>query len=136
MRLVAERLTQEGFAPYWDVLEAAGDSIVINEGRCRRYTDLAALDIADGRAGVSLFAAEPRGWPVAVPLVERHPLGSQCFMPMSAGDWLIVVASDAEGAPEGLRAFLARGDQGANIARNTWHGVLCPLGGGDEPRLF
>ncbi|MEM1431023.1 MAG: ureidoglycolate lyase, partial [Pseudomonadota bacterium] len=47
-----------------------------------------------------------------------------------------VVASDAEGAPEGLRAFLARGDQGANIARNTWHGVLCPLGGGDEPRLF
>lgn len=144
IRLEAEPLTGESFAPYGEVLEAVGAHVLINEGRCRRHGDLAVIDIEQGRAGVSLFAAEPRHWPVEVPLVERHPLGSQCFLPMSAGDWLVVVASDAEGRPEGLRAFLARGDQGVNIARDTWHGVLCPLGqdvggaqgGRETPRLF
>jgi len=134
--LTAEPLTAEAFAPFGEVLEATGAHVLINEGRCRRFTDLAGLDIAEGRAGVSLFAAEPRDWPVEVGLVERHPLGSQCFLPMSGGDWLIVVAADAGGMPEGFRAFLARGDQGANIARDTWHGVLCPLGRGSTPRLF
>lgn len=136
--LVAEPLTAGAFAPFGEVLEATGAHVVINEGRCRRYSDLAALDIADGRAGLSFFAAEPRAWPVEVPLVERHPLGSQCFVPMSGGDWLVVVAGDGPCGPEGLRAFVARGDQGVNIARDTWHGVLCPLGEARAtvPRLF
>ncbi|RDC71348.1 Ureidoglycolate hydrolase [Rhodovulum sp. 12E13] len=136
--LVAEPLTAGAFAPFGEVLEATGAHVLINEGRCRRYSDLAALDIAHGRAGVSFFAAEPRTWPVEVPLVERHPLGSQCFVPMSGGDWLVVVAGNGPEGPEGLRAFLARGDQGVNIARDTWHGVLCPLGdaGTTVPRLF
>ena len=138
LALVAEPLTPEAFAPFGEVLAAAGAHTLINEGRCRRYTDLATLNIAEGRAGVSLFVAEPRAAPVAVPLVERHPLGSQCFIPMSGGDWLVVVAGDADGTPDGLRAFRARGDQGVNIARDTWHGVLCPLGpeGSTVPRLF
>jgi len=136
--LRAEPLTPEAFAPFGEVLEAVGEHTLINEGLCRRYTDLARLDIAAGLPGVSLFAAEPRAWPVAVPLVERHPLGSQCFLPMSGVAWLVVVAGDCGGAPDGFRAFLARGDQGVNIARDTWHGVLCPLGeqGETVPRLF
>ncbi len=138
MSLRAENLTPEAFAPFGEVLEAVGAHAIINEGLCRRYTDLARIDIGAGRPGVSLFAAEPRAWPVAVPLLERHPLGSQCFLPMSGGEWLVVVAGDDGGAPEGFRAFLARGDQGVNIARDTWHGVLCPLGetGETVPRLF
>ncbi|MEM6739829.1 MAG: ureidoglycolate lyase [Pseudomonadota bacterium] len=131
-----EPLTAQGFAPFGQVLQAVGTSTVINEGRCRRFSDLAGLEIVDGRAGVSLFAAEPKDWPVDVPLVERHPLGSQCFLPMSGRTWLVVVAGDAGGRPDGLRAFLARGDQGVNIARNTWHGVLSPLGSGMAPHLF
>jgi ureidoglycolate lyase len=137
-RLAAEPLTGEAFASFGEVIEARGAHVLINEGRCRRHTDLATLDIAEGRPGVSLFAAEPRAWPVTVPLVERHPLGAQCFLPMSGGAWLVVVAGDGPRGPEGLRAFLARGDQGVNIARDIWHGVLCPLGEAGEtvPRLF
>lgn len=136
--LVPERLTAEGFAPFGDVLEAKGAHVLINEGRCRRFSDLAALDIAEGRPGVSLFAAEPRALPHVLRMVERHPLGSQCFLPMSGGDWLVVVAPDEEGDPGTPRAFLARGDQGANIGRGVWHGVLCPLApaGTTTPRLF
>lgn len=138
LTLRAEPLTAEAFAPFGEVLEATGAHVLINEGRCRRYSDLATLDMRAGRAGVSLFAAEPRSWPVDVPLVERHPLGSQCFLPMSGGDWLVVVAPDEEGDPGTPRAFLARGDQGANIGRGVWHGVLCPLApaGTTTPRLF
>ncbi|NBC95425.1 MAG: Ureidoglycolate hydrolase [Deinococcus-Thermus bacterium] len=138
MRLTLEPLAPETFAPFGEVLEATGAHALINDGRCRRYTDLATLDIADGRPGVSLFAAEPRSLPVEIGLMERHPLGAQCFLPMVGGEWLVLVAGDEAGAPAGLRAFLARGDQGVNIGRGVWHGVLCPLApqGATVARLF
>jgi len=138
MRLTLEPLTAEAFAPFGELLEATGAHTLINDGRCRRFTDLARLDVAEGRPGVSLFAAEPRSLPLQIELMERHPLGSQCFLPMSGGDWMVLVAGDEAGAPAGLRAFLARGDQGANIGRGVWHGVLCPLApaGATAKRLF
>jgi len=57
---------------------------------------------------------------------------------MSPGAWLVVVAPDAGGTPGTPRAFLARGEQGVNIGRGVWHGVLCPLAqaGTTAPRLF
>ena len=136
--LVPEPLTAEAFAPWGEVLEARGAHALINEGRCRRFTDLATLDIAEGRAGVSFFAAEPRRLPMELRMVERHPLGSQCFLPMAPGAWLVVVAPDADGQPGSPRAFLAGDGQGVNVARDTWHGVLCPLAGDGErgARLF
>ncbi len=136
--LVPEPLTAEGFAPWGEVLEARGAHALINEGRCRRFTDLATLDIAEGRAGVSLFAAAPRRLPMELRMVERHPLGSQCFLPMAPGPWLVVVADDEDGRPGPPRAFLARDAQGVNVARDTWHGVLCPLAEDDDrgARLF
>ena len=128
-----EPLTAETFAPFGDVLEAKGaPDRVINEGLCGRFHDRARLDFRDGRAGISIFRAEPRALPYAFDLVERHPEGSQAFLPMTEHPFLVVVApgSDRPGRP---RAFLTGPGQGVNLLRGTWHGVLTPL---RAPGLF
>ena len=130
MSLIAEPLTAAAFAPFGEVLEIAGPpDKIINQGKCGRYHDLAGMDFSDGRAGISLFQAELRGLPYLLDLLERHPLGSQAFIPMSQSRFLITVAEDAGGVPAAPRAFIARAGQGVNLRRNVWHGVLCPLDG-------
>lgn len=127
-------LTAEAFAPFGEVLEAAGaPDRVINQGRCGRWHDLAALEFAEGRAGISLFRAEPRALPMVLEMVERHPMGSQAFLPMGPEPFLVVVAPDADGRPGRPRAFLTAPGQGVNYRRGTWHGVLTPLA---PPGLF
>jgi ureidoglycolate lyase len=136
MRLIhAEPLTAAAFAPFGDVLEALGDpDRIINQGLCGRYHDRARLDFGpDGRAGLSLFKAEPRALPYQLDLVERHPDGSQAFIPMSLTSFLVIVAPDDDGRPGQPRAFLTEPGQGINLHRGTWHGVLTPL---EAPGLF
>jgi ureidoglycolate lyase len=133
-RIVAAPLTAEAFAPFGQVLEAAGEpDRIINGGLCGRWHDLARLDFGAGRAGISLFRAEPRRPPLTLDLLERHPEGSQAFLPMAAGTFLVVVAPDEGGSPGRPLAFLTVVGQGVNYTRGTWHGVLTPLG---LPGLF
>ncbi|MCB4379670.1 ureidoglycolate lyase [uncultured Tateyamaria sp.] len=130
----AQPLTTEAFGPFGDVLDCAGDpDKIINAGLCGRYHDLAQLDFGDGRAGVSLFKAEPRSLPYTLDLLERHPQGSQCFVPMSEHPFLVIVAPDEGGKPGTPQAFLTVPGQAINLHRGTWHGVLAPL---HAPGLF
>ena len=127
-------LTLEAFAPFGEVLEAKGDpDKVINQGLCGRFHDLATLDIVDGRAGISLFRSEARGLPYRLDMVERHPLGSQAFLPISPDPFLVIVAPDEDGTPGTPLAFRTAPGQGINLHRGTWHGVLTPL---SPPGLF
>lgn len=130
-----EPLTAEAFAPFGDVLEVKGaPDRLINQDLCGRYHDRARLDFGtDGRAGISLFDAVPRALPYTLDMVERHPEGSQAFLPMTAAPFLVIVAPDAGGVPGTPRAFLTAPGQGVNYHRGTWHGVLTPL---SAPGLF
>ncbi len=134
-RIAIEPLTAEAFAPFGDVLEATGaPDRIINRGFCGRWHDRARLDFGpQGRAGISLFLAEPRPLPLALALLERHPLGSQAFIPMTADPFLVVVAPDAGGRPGRPQAFRTAPGQAVNYLRGTWHGVLTPL---SPPGLF
>ncbi len=130
----AEPITAEAFAPFGDVLDAAGDpDRLINQGLCGRYHDRARIDFGDGRAGISLFDASPRSLPYTLDMVERHPEGSQAFLPMTEHPFLVIVAPDEDGRPGPPRAFITAPRQGINFLRNTWHGVLTPL---HAPGLF
>lgn len=126
-----EPLTAAAFAPFGDVLEASGDFRLINDGMCQRHHDRARIDTdADARTGISIFNAVPRGLPYRFDLIERHPEGSQAFLPMSEHPFLVIVAVGPQATP---RAFLTNGAQGINLHRGTWHGVLTPL---HAPGLF
>ncbi|MEM1352074.1 MAG: ureidoglycolate lyase [Pseudomonadota bacterium] len=127
-------LTSEAFAPFGDVLEAKGPpDMRINQDLCGRFHDRAKIDIADGRTGISIFKSDARRYPVELNMVERHPMGSQAFLPMTADPFLVVVAKDINGAPDVPQVFLSAAGQGVNYHRNVWHGVLTPL---SEPGLF
>jgi ureidoglycolate lyase len=130
MQILTEPLTETAFAPFGDVLEATGDYRLINAGLCRRHHDRARIDTSDARTGISIFQAEPRSLPYAFDLIERHPEGSQAFIPMTEQPFLVIVSLGPNHTP---RAFLTNGAQGINLHRGTWHGVLTPL---HAPGLF
>ncbi|GLU31764.1 ureidoglycolate lyase [Trinickia caryophylli] len=134
--LVIEPLTREGFSPFGDVIELEGARrIPINGGTTMRYHDLARIDVTDdgGRPLINLFRGEPRALPFEVSMLERHPLGSQAFVPLAPRPYLIVVAPAGPLAPQAVRAFVARGWQGVNYAKGVWHHPLLALG---EPSDF
>lgn len=131
-RIRVEPLTRDAFAPFGSVIEAVGEpSFLINAGRCGRYHDLAQPEIADSRGAIALSVAKsaPVSLPLTLDLMERHPLGSQAFVPMNGTRLLVVVALDREGAPDTPRAFVSNGAQGVQYRANCWHGVLAPLSG-------
>ena len=132
--ILIEPMTAAGFAPFGDLLAVAGPpDKVINQGLCGRWHDLARIDVSDGRAGISLFKSEARVLPYALDMVERHPEGSQAFVPMSLDPFLVITAPDQDGKPGVPRAFRTEPGQAINIHRGIWHGVLTPL---SAPGLF
>lgn len=128
--IATEPLTASAFAPFGQVIEAApANRITINAGMTERYNDLARIELAgpDARPMISLFRGQPYKLPIAVPFLERHPLGSQAFYPLSNRPFLVTVALDTEGTPGVPRSFMTQPGQGVNLAINTWHAVLTPL---------
>ncbi|MFT5509468.1 MAG: ureidoglycolate lyase [Hyphomicrobiaceae bacterium] len=95
--------------------------------------DLAHLDfVGEGRAGVSIFQAQGCQLPLKLEMVERHPLGSQAFLPAASSPSFVIVCPGANGPPGKPKAFLTALGQGVNYHRGIWHGVLTPL----EPSCF
>ena len=132
--IVIQPMTAAAFAPFGDLIDCSGAADkIINQGLCGRFHDRAQMDFADGRAGISLFRAEPRHLPLSFEMVERHPEGSQAFIPMSEHGFLVIVAPDDAGKPGQPLAFETAPGQAINFHRGTWHGVLTPL---HAPGLF
>ena len=128
--LTIEPLTREAFAPFGDVIELDGArQIPINLGTTIRFHDLARIDVeeAGGRPLVNLFRGQPRVLPFEVTMLERHPLGSQAFVPLTDKPYLVVVAPAGRLEPDAVRAFVTHGWQGVNYAKGVWHHPLIAL---------
>ena len=134
--LQPELLTRERFAPYGDVIETSRESSdAMNEARFERFDDLCKIDlINDGRIAVSIARCRtPTSLPLRLDMVERHPLGSQAFVPLSRCKMVIVVAPPEESVDASeLRAFVTNGKQGINYHRGTWHMPLIAFEAGQE----
>jgi ureidoglycolate lyase len=123
-----EPLTAEAFAPFGDVIEASerAERIPINYGYTTRFNDLAGIDVGDGRAIVSLFRARPLAPPI-LKIFERHPLGSQAFVPLEGRPYLVAVAPPGDFDADAVQVFRAAASQGVNYAKGVWHHFLLPL---------
>ena len=129
-KLAIEPLTRAAFKPFGDVIELDGaKQIPINLGTTIRFHDLAKIDVEEqnGRPLVNLFRGQPRVLPFEVKMMERHPLGSQAFIPLTAGRYLVVVAPAGEFDPSQMRAFWTDAWQGVNYAKGVWHHPLLAL---------
>ncbi len=134
--LKAEPLTRERFAPYGDVIETLRDhSVAMNSARFERFDDLCDVNLADdGPVAVSIARCRtPSTLPLRLDMVERHPLGSQAFVPLSPCKMVLVVAPPGESVDaDDLRAFVTNGRQGFNYHRGTWHMPLISFEEGRE----
>jgi Ureidoglycolate hydrolase len=129
--LTIRPLTAETFAPFGDVIEARPETMrLINGGTTERFHALAAPEVAGegARVIINIFRGQPRAFPYRLDMMERHPLGSQSFSPLGGRPYLVVVSPDEGGRPGRPQVFLARGDQGVNYRRNTWHHPLMAVG--------
>lgn len=128
--LTPEPLTAASFAPFGSVIEAsdAATRIDINQGHAVRYDALAEVDVTEGGGTpvISLFRARPLAEPV-LKVFERHPLGSQSFVPLNGRPYLVAVAPPGDFDPAAIRVFRAEGDQGVNYRKGTWHHFLLVL---------
>lgn len=127
---IAEVLTKERFAPYGDVIEIEGrDFFHINNGQTERYHNLAKVEVGEqDQALISIVRSKPVSLPVKIDMLERHPLGSQAFMPLNGERFLIVVAEPGDDLkPETIRTFVTNGRQGVNYHTGVWHYPILAL---------
>ena len=124
MILKPEPLTQAAFAPFGKVIEAdPATAIEINSGFTTRFHKLATAQ-TDADTILSIFRGRPR--PLQIAMLERHPKGSQAFVPLNGRQWLAVVAETPD--QHACRAFMCQGGQGLIYAANVWHHPLLVLG--------
>lgn len=127
MKLPVLPLTQACFEDYGDVIETTNhDFFHINDGKVERYHDLTKVEILEqDRTLLSINRAKPAELPIIISELEKHPLGSQAFIPMNGERFIVIVAKGDE-APEieTLKAFITNGRQGVNYHRNVWHHPL------------
>ena len=128
--LIPEPLTAAAFAPFGTVIEAsdAAVRIDINQGHAVRYDRLADVDFEEGGGSgiISLFRAQPLE-ELVLRMFERHPLGSQSFVPLGGRPYLVAVAPAGAFDPSAIRLFRAEGQQGVHYAKGTWHHFLLVL---------
>ncbi|MBN9251420.1 MAG: ureidoglycolate lyase, partial [Mesorhizobium sp.] len=115
--IVAQPLTRESFAPFGDVIDVeTSNHYPINNGKCERYHDLARPEVTgpNARVLISIARGTPYEFPLKLTMVERHPLGSQAFIPMSPKPFVVVVCPDGPDGPGTPLAFLTSPGQGVN----------------------
>ena len=130
-------LTAENFAPFGQVIDRRHHShFLINGGSTERYHNMAKVTLGpnDGDAIISVFRKPIADvLPLPITMLERHPYGSQAFIPLKGCPFLIVVAPPADQPdPNAMRFFISDGSQGVNYAAGVWHHPLIVTQDEDE----
>ena len=123
----AEPLTKDNFLPFGDIVRLSPTAAeMINYGAAQAQRDLARVEVgAEGQTRIGVYRALPRTSPTPLALMEKHPLGTQAFVPMGGKPWLAVVASSlADGRVGELCARYIDGDTALNYHRKVWHHPL------------
>ena len=133
--LQPEALTAEAFAPYGDVVESSERQVAeMNAESFERFDDLCSVEANDGHVAISIARCRTiTTLPHSFDMIERHPHGSQSFVPLTPCRMMVVVAPAGEPASAAeLRAFVSNGKQGINYHRGTWHMPLIAFAAGQE----
>ena len=128
-------LSRESFAAYGDVIESSSlNAAAMNAERFERFDDLCRVEAHAGHISVSIARCRSvTTFPYSFDMVERHPHGSQAFVPLTPCRMLVVVAPPGDSVAAGdLRAFVSNGRQGINYHRGTWHMPLIAFELGQE----
>ena len=134
IELTARALTPERFERFGEVIAAVPERRhSMNDARFDRYRNLAHVDV-DGTALISIARAKSATrMPYRFRMLERHPLGSQAFVPLGAFRFVVAVAPAGDTVnPADVEAFVTDGQQGVNYKRGVWHMPMVALEAGQQ----
>ena len=118
-------ITKENFAKYGDMISTKDiKPLEINNGYAKRYDGIANLNTSsdNGETTISIFSALKRNFPMKIDMMEKHPLGSQAFIPMKETTFLVFVAPKEERLDlNKIEAFIIPPGIGVNYKPGTWH---------------
>ena len=119
------RITKENFSKYGDMISTKDiKPLKINNGYAKRYDGIANLNTSNdnGETTISIFSALKRSFPMKIDMMEKHPLGSQAFIPMKETTFLVFVAPKGEKPNlDKVEAFIIPAGIGVNYNPGIWH---------------
>jgi ureidoglycolate lyase len=118
-------ITKENFKKFGDMISTEDiKPLEINNGFAKRYDGIANLDTKknNGESTICIFSALKRSFPMKIDMMEKHPLGSQAFIPMKETVFLSFVAPEGD-KPDLTRveAFIIPKGIGVNYNPGIWH---------------
>ena len=123
--IIPKKITKENFSLFGDIISTRdAKPIDINAGYAKRFDDLANINTSkdNGKTIVSIFSAKKRNFPMKIDMMEKHPLGSQAFIPMKETTFLVFVAPKEEKLDlNKIEAFIIPPGIGVNYNPGTWH---------------
>ena len=119
------KINRSNFATYGDLISTNDISpLDINAGYAKRFDNLANLNTLKdgGKTILSIFSALKRTFPMKINMMEKHPLGSQAFIPMKETTFLTLVAPEGEKPDlEKIESFIVPKGIGVNYKTGIWH---------------
>jgi len=118
-------ITKENFSKFGDMITTDDiKPLEINNGYAKRFDGIANVDTSkdNGKTIISIFSALKRAFPMKINMMEKHPLGSQAFVPMKETTFLVFVAPK-NNKPDlnKIEAFIVPPGIGVNYNPGTWH---------------
>jgi len=118
-------ITKENFSKFGDMIATENiKPLEINNGYAKRFDEIAKIDTSseNGETTISIFSALKRSFPMKIDMMEKHPLGSQAFIPMKETTFLTLVAPEGEKPDiEKIESFIVPKGIGVNYKANVWH---------------
>ena len=127
MKLIIEPkpMTKENFSDFGDMISTENiKPLEINNGYAKRFDDIANIDTSNnnGETTISIFSALKRSFPMKIDMMEKHPLGSQAFIPMKETTFLTLVAPKGEKFEiNKIESFVVPKGKGVNYNAGVWH---------------
>jgi len=120
-----KKITGKNFKKFGDLISTRkAKPIKINNGYAKRFDNLCRINtsLKKGYTIMSIFSAKKRKFPMKIDMMEKHPLGSQSFIPMKETTFLSFVAPPGE-SPEisKIQSFIIPPKTGINYKPGIWH---------------
>jgi len=125
IKIKTKKINKKNFSKFGQIIDTSKKSYFkINNGYAKRYDNLGKINTSTkkGKAIVSIFSAKKRLFPMKIDMMEKHPLGSQAFIPMKEASFLVFVAP--KGTKPNLKkieAFTVPRQTGINYNPGVWH---------------
>ena len=124
-KIKPKKINKTNFSKFGQIIDTSKKKYFrINNGYAKRYDNLGKINTSlnKGRTIVSIFSAKKRKFPMKVDMMEKHPLGSQAFVPMKETSFLVFVAPKGNKPDlKKIQSFRIPKQTGINLNPGIWH---------------